>query len=88
MFLSASLPVNRNWPRAYTTKYVAFKLPVNKCYFHWQEPLLFRLQYLLYAMAYPLFIYSIFLLEIKVLAFNHSIRIPYKVLKLNSKQLG
>ena len=94
MFLSDSLPVcqpvNRNWPRAYTIKYIAFKLPENKRYFRRHEPLLFRWQYLLCAMAYLLFIHSnwlIFLLEINVVTFNYGINIPYKVLKLSSKQL-
>ena len=67
--------------------YVAFKLPD----FHWHKPLLFRSQSSLYAIACLLFIHFnqlIFLLEIKVLTFNHGINISYKVLKLNSKQLG
>ena len=90
-FLSDSQPVSRNWPRDYTAKYIAFKLSKNKCYFHWHKPLLFLSQYSLCAMTYPLFIHSnrlIFLLEIKVVTFNHGINILYKVLKLNSKQLG
>ena len=83
----ACQPVNRNRPRAYTTKYIAFKLPD----FHWHEPLLFQSQSLLYAIACLLFIHFnqlIFLLEIKVLTFNHGINISSKVLKLNSKQLA
>ena len=81
------LPVSKNWPRAYTTNYIAFKLPENKHYFCWHKPLLF---WSWCAMAYPLFIHSnwlIFLLEIKVVTFNHEINILYKVSKLTSKQL-
>ena len=57
-FLSASLPTsqpaNGNWPSAYTTGYIAFKLSENKHYFHLHKPLLFRLQYLLCAIACPI----------------------------------
>ena len=75
---------------AYTTEYIAFKLPKNKRYFCRHEPLFFWLQYSLCTMACPLFIHSnrLILLEINMLTFNHGINILYKVLKLNSKQLG
>ena len=57
-FSSTSQPANRNWPRAYTTMYIAFKLSENICYFRQHEPLLYRLQYSLCAIAHSLFIHS------------------------------
>ena len=53
MFLSASQPAdqlashqtaNRNWHRAYTALYIAFKLSKYICYFHRHKHLLFQLQ--------------------------------------------
>ena len=87
--LLACLPTRTDLQPIPLCSYIAFKLSENKCNFHRHEFLLFRLQYSMCTITCPLFIHSnrLILPKIKVLTLNHGINIPYKVLKLYSKQL-
>ena len=78
-FLSASLSTGTDLEPILLCTYIAFKLYVisigtNLCYSNHNT----------HCAPSPV----LFLLEIKVLTFNHGINIPYKVFKHNSKQLG